>query len=45
MRAAAASWRTLAAALGVGVATVRRAYERRPNGREMASVVNATGAA
>src|SRR5258708_24614563 len=35
MRTAPASWRTLAAALGVGVGTVRRAYEGRPNGREM----------
>jgi DNA invertase Pin-like site-specific DNA recombinase len=44
MRAARASWRAIAAHLGVGVGTVRRAYERRPNGREL-SVVNATGAA
>src|SRR6266851_3308546 len=39
------SWRQIAAKLGLGVGTVRRACERRPNGRESAGVVKAFGAA
>jgi len=35
----------IAAQLGVGVGTVRRAFERKPNARELAGAVNATGAA
>lgn len=45
MRAAGQSWRAIAALLGVGVGTVRRAYERKPIGRELSSVLNAIGAA
>jgi DNA invertase Pin-like site-specific DNA recombinase len=45
MRAAGKSWRAIAAQLSVGVGTVRRAHERKPNGRELAGAVNATGAA
>jgi hypothetical protein len=40
MRAAGASWRTIAAALGVGVGTC----ERKPIGRELSGVVNAGAA-
>ena len=43
MRAAGHSWRTIASQLGVGIGTVRRAYERRTNGRESTGVVNAIG--
>ena len=46
MRTAGKSWRAIAAHLGVGVGTARRAHERKSNGRELTSVaMNATGAA
>ena len=39
MRTAGKSWRAIATQLGVGVGTVRRAFERKPNARELAGAV------
>src|SRR5256885_15936 len=44
MRAGGQSWRAIAAHLGVGVGTVRRAYERKPMARELSGLVDAAGA-